>query len=122
MDNNGGNCFVCRQNCKSTQISDQLGDRLEELRLIFGVHEALKRRLYQTISTRSYESGIRSAQENNKVVPQDAVFETPAVAVDTSEFIETLNSVQKELQQELLMKSTILDSMREHLSIASMVH
>ena len=119
---NGENCFICRHTCKCIKVQDRLADRLEELCLIFGVHEALKRRLKQTISTtrRNYESENSSAEDSCSVVSGD-VADTPAVAVDIAEFIERLDFEEKKLQQALLVKSTILDNLKEHSAIASTV-
>ena len=106
-------CFICKQDFKlfPTDLhDDQVTKRLEDLHIIFGVHEYLR--------TGSNNIKDRSSTQNN--LPCE-VNKKPTVAIDTLDLIGTLNSIGKEQEQEFLLKSTILDNMKEHLSMLSMV-
>lgn len=120
-------CLICKQDYQlfPSDVQEQVTKRFEELEIIFGAHEDLKRR-YQIATLRSnnnIKSEVIDSSSEASIhdsLPRD-VIEKPSAAVDILDMIETLNSAVKGREQELLLKSTILDNMKEHLSILSKV-
>ena len=123
-------CLICKQDYQLLPTTDtqeqQVTKRLEDLQNIFGAHEDLKRHLHQITTFRSnnIESDVNDSSSDASTygsLPRDLIEKKPIAAVDILDMIGTLTSAVKDREQELLLKSTILDNMKEHLSIVSKV-